>query len=159
MAVVDRAMDRAQKAHRDVESGQHGLFGVFQQEESRTNGNEKLPDIPDWDEPQRLAAEKEILGFFITGHPLDSYADKLLDLGIVETSAICQMKQGTGKDEVSAAGMIGGIRVQKSRKGEMYAQATLEDMTGKVDVLVFPEAYRRLAEQLKIEVPVLVRGA
>src|SRR5205823_14589580 len=121
MAVVDRAMERAQKAHRDVESGQHGLFGVFQPDEARANGNEKLPYIPDWDEPQRLAAEKEILGFFITGHPLDSYADKLLDLGVMEASAICQMKQGTGKDEISAAGMIGGIRVQKSRKGEMYA--------------------------------------
>jgi DNA polymerase-3 subunit alpha len=159
MAVVDRAMERAQKAHRDVESGQHGLFGVFQQDDESQNRLEKLPDIPDWDEPQRLAAEKEILGFFITGHPLEAYADKLLDLNVLDTAKIGQMKQGTGKDEINAAGMIGGVRVQKSRKGEMYAQATLEDMAGKVDVLVFPEAYRRLAEKLKTEVPVFVRGS
>src|SRR4029077_4239282 len=72
MAVLDRAMERAQKAQRDVESGQHGLFGVFQQEESEAN-NDKLPNIPDWDEQARLAAEKEIVGFFLTGHPLETY--------------------------------------------------------------------------------------
>src|SRR5208283_2646321 len=58
MTVLDRAMDRAQKAQRDVESGQHGLFGVFQEEESEAH-NDKLPNIPDWDEQARLAAEKE----------------------------------------------------------------------------------------------------
>ena len=59
--------------------GQHGLFGVFQEEES--NGtDDKLPNIPDWDEHTRLADEKEILGFFITGHPLEKYRDKLEDL-------------------------------------------------------------------------------
>ena len=72
MAVLDKAMDDAQKTQRDAESGQHGLFGVFQQDEVPVN-NDKLPDTPDWDEHTRLAAEKEILGFFITGHPLEKY--------------------------------------------------------------------------------------
>ena len=69
MAVLDKAMEHAQKAQRDAESGQHGLFGVFQQEDAEAH-NDNLPNIPDWDEHTRLAAEKEILGFFITGHPL-----------------------------------------------------------------------------------------
>ena len=72
MAVLDKAMDRALKTQRDAEPGQHGLFGVFQQDEAPVN-NDKLPDTPDWDEHTRLAAEKEILGFFITGHPLEKY--------------------------------------------------------------------------------------
>ncbi|MCU1297517.1 MAG: polymerase alpha subunit, partial [Acidobacteriaceae bacterium] len=63
MAVLDKAMEHAQKAQRDAESGQHGLFGIFQQEEVHSQ-TEKLPEIPDWDEHTRLAAEKEILGFF-----------------------------------------------------------------------------------------------
>src|SRR5258706_10837163 len=75
MAVLDKAMDHAQKAQRDKESGQHGLFGVFQQEETQA-AQDRLPDTPDWDEHTRLANEKEILGFFITGHPLDKYHDK-----------------------------------------------------------------------------------
>src|SRR5437870_12117759 len=68
MAVLDKAIERAQKTQRDAESGQHGLFGVFQEEEVQ-NHIDRLPETPDWDEHQRLAAEKEILGFFITGHP------------------------------------------------------------------------------------------
>jgi DNA polymerase-3 subunit alpha len=119
----------------------------------------KLPDVPDWDEHQRLACEKEILGFFITGHPLEKYADKLMDFNALDARAICEMKQGTGKDEINTGGVITNVRVLKSKKGEFYAQAKLEDISGNVDVLVFPEAYKRLAEKLKLEVPFLVRGS
>ena len=77
MAVLDKAMEHAQKAQRDAESGQHGLFGVFAR---RSTPRETLPNTPDWDE-QPAGSEKEILGFFITGHPLDKYRDKLADLG------------------------------------------------------------------------------
>jgi DNA polymerase-3 subunit alpha len=158
MAVLDRAMESGQKAQRDAESGQHGLFGVFQPEEAEAHHNDKLPEVPDWDEHQRLAAEKEILGFFITGHPLQKYQEKLAEFSALDTEAIGAMKQGTGKDEICTGGIISGTRVLKSRKGDLYAQATLEDMAGSVDLLVFPEAYRRLAEKVKLEVPVLIRG-
>src|SRR5207302_11137141 len=77
----------------------------------------------------------------------------------LDTRAINEMKQGTGKDEIKAAGILTGVRALKSKKGEMYAQAALEDMAGKIDVLVFPEAYRRLSEKLKLEVPVLVSAS
>jgi DNA polymerase-3 subunit alpha len=158
MAVLDRAMERAQKTQRDAESGQHGLFGVFDEHPAPHANNDKLPDVPDWDEHQRLSAEKEILGFFITGHPLEKYQDKLLDFSALTTEAISDMKSSTGKDEICAGGIISNVRVLKSRKGELYAQALLEDMCGSVDVLVFPEAYRRLGDKLRVEVPVLVRG-
>jgi DNA polymerase-3 subunit alpha len=158
MAVLDRAMERAQKTQRDAESGQHGLFGVFDDQPVQHAGNDKLPDVPDWDEQQRLAAEKEILGFFITGHPLERYRDKLLDFSALSTEAIAAMKSSTGKDEICCGGIISNLRVLKSRKGELYAQGGLEDMAGSVDILVFPEAYRRLGDKLRVEVPVLVRG-
>ena len=157
MAVLDKAIERAQKAQRDAESGQHGLFGVFDQEETHDH-NDKLPNVPDWDEHTRLAAEKEILGFFITGHPLEKYKDKLEDFRALSTEDICALKNSTGKDEIYSGGVIANLRVLKSKKGDFYAQAQLEDMAGCVDMLVFPEAYRRLAEKVKLEVPVLVRG-
>jgi DNA polymerase III subunit alpha len=157
MAVLDKAMDRALKTQRDAESGQHGLFGVFQ-EESPVN-NDKLPDTPDWDEHTRLAAEKEILGFFITGHPLEKYKDKLEDLQALSTADIAGIKASTGKDEtICTAGIITNIRVLKSKKGDMYAQGALEDMVGSVEMIVFPDAYRKLQEKVKLEVPVLIRG-
>jgi DNA polymerase-3 subunit alpha len=157
MAVLDKAIDRAAKTQRDAESGQHGLFGVFQQED--TQNNDRLPDTPDWDEHTRLAAEKEILGFFITGHPLEKYRDKLQDLRALSTSDIAAVKSSTGKDEnITTAGIITGIKVLKSKKGDFYAQGTLEDMEGSVEMIVFPEAYRKLGDKVKLEVPVLVRG-
>ena len=157
MTVLDKAMDRAQKAQRDAESGQHGLFGVFNQEEVHEH-NDKLPNAPEWDEHTRLAAEKEILGFFITGHPLEKYKDKLEDFRALSTEEICALKNSTGKDEIYAGGVIVNVRVLKSKKGEFYAQAQFEDMSGSVDMLVFPEAYRRVQDKVKLEVPVLVRG-
>ncbi|MBS1852563.1 MAG: DNA polymerase III subunit alpha [Acidobacteria bacterium] len=158
MTVLDRAIEQAQKSQRDAESGQHGLFGVFQQEEANDTA-QPLPNVPDWDEQVRLAAEKEILGFFISGHPLEKYSDKLQTLRALSTSDLGALTKSTGKDEsITTAGIITGLRVVKSKRGDFYAQAALEDMAGKVDMLVFPEAYKRLQDKVKLEVPVLIRG-
>ena len=154
---VDRAMERGQKTQRDVEAGQHGLFGVFDEPREQAPKAEYL-DGAEWDEHQRLAAEKEILGFFITGHPLRKYESKLQDFAALSTQEICAMKQSTGKDEIFTAGIITHVCVAKSRKGDLYAQGVLEDMFGTVDMIVFPEAYRRLADKVKLEVPVLVKA-
>ena len=158
MQALDSAIEQAQKAQRDAESGQHGLFGVFA-EETAEQANESLPNVPDWDEHTRLAAEKEILGFFITGHPMEKYKEKLADLTALSTQEISAMKKSTNKDEnITTAGLISGLRVAKSRRGDLWAQAALEDMGGKVELLIFPEAYKKLAEKVKLEVPVLIRG-
>jgi DNA polymerase-3 subunit alpha len=158
MKALDTAMEHAQKTQRDAESGQHGLFGVFA-DETAQQANDALPNVPDWDEQTRLSAEKEILGFFITGHPMEKYKEKLADLNALSTENISALKRSTAKDEnITTAGLISGLRVAKSRRGELWAQASLEDMSGKVELLVFPEAYRKLAEKIKLEVPVLIRG-
>jgi len=158
MQALDTAIEHAQKAQRDAESGQHGLFGVFA-DETAQQANDALPNVPDWDEHTRLSAEKEILGFFITGHPMEKYKDKLADLNALSTGDISALTRSTAKDEnITTAGLISGLRVAKSRRGELWAQASLEDMSGKVELLVFPEAYRKLAEKMKLEVPVLIRG-
>jgi len=158
MAVLDKAIEQGQKAQRDAESGQHGLFGVFQQEEVATQ-NDQLPNVPDWDEHTRLTAEKEILGFFITGHPLEKYRDKLKDLQALSTEEISSMTRSTGKDEtITTAGIISNVRVLKSKRGDFYAQASLEDMAGSLDMIVFPEAYKRIGDKVKLEVPVLIKA-
>ncbi len=157
MTVLDKAMERAQKSQRDAALGQHGLFGVFQQDENMNGHADKLPNVPEWDEHQRLGSEKEVLGFFITGHPLEKYKEKLEDFRALTAEAVGAMTSGTGRDEIYAAGMISAVRVMKSRKGDLYAQAVLEDMTGTIEAVVFPEAYRRLQAVLKQEIPMLVR--
>jgi DNA polymerase-3 subunit alpha len=127
-----------------------------------------LPAAPDWEESQRLTNEKEVLGFFVSGHPLDKYAEKLRNLtGVIPVAEALERKpperrwgqQQDASDEIQVAGILQGLRVQKSRRDQkLYAQAALEDATGKIDLICFARDYERLAAQLKIEAPVLVRG-
>jgi DNA polymerase-3 subunit alpha len=171
MAVLDKAIDRAQKSQKDSAAGQSGLFGgIFDANDSpaQSQENDALPPAPDWDENVRLQNEKEVLGFFVSGHPLDKYREKLRNLKVVDTATACDMKpepqvfrRGSNEpqNEIQIAGVITGLKVAKSkRSGEMYAQASLEDAVGKIELIAFSTAYLKLAEKLKIDVPVLVRG-
>ena len=130
-----------------------------------------LPKVPEWDEYTRLAHEKEVLGFFVSGHPMDKYREKLRNLKVIDTLTACEMKPepqvfrrggpaGPDPNEIAIAGVITGLKVAKSkRSGEMYAQATLEDTVGKIELICFPQSYAAMAEKLKIDVPVVVRGS
>ncbi len=169
MSAIDKAIERAQKAQRDSAAGQHGLFGLFNDMPASGGASQQdeLPNIPDWDEVQRLQHEKDVLGFYVSGHPLGKYAEKLRNLkGVVDTQTALEMtpapntgrRDAQNENEISIAGILTGVRVAKSRKGDLYAQGSLEDLTGKIELICFPEAYKRMAENLKIDVPVLVRG-
>jgi DNA polymerase-3 subunit alpha len=164
---IDKAMERAQKTQRDAEQGQSGLFGLFDETPARGHDADSLPPAPDWEEAVRLANEKEVLGFFVSGHPLDKYAEKIRNLtGVITVAEALERKpaerrwgQPDEADEIQVAGIIHGLRVQKSRREQrLYAQAGLEDATGKIELICFARDYERLAQQLKMEVPVLVRG-
>src|SRR5580658_8844213 len=167
-AAVDKAMERAQKTQRDAEQGQSGLFGLFDETPARGRDADSLPPAPDWEETVRLANEKEVLGFFVSGHPLDKYAEKLRNLaGVITTAEALERKppekrwggQADPADEIVVAGLMQGLRVQKTRRDQkLYAQALLEDASGKIELIAFPRDYERLATTLKIEAPVLIRG-
>ena len=167
MGAVDKAMERAQKAQRDLAQGQSGLFGIFDEGPKKTQSDD-LPRVAEWEENERLANEKEVLGFFVSGNPLDKYAEKLRNLtGVIPVSEALERKppekswgrQTDPADEILVAGMILGLRVQKTkREGKLYAQAALEDATGKIELVCFPRDYERLAGALKMEAPVLLRG-
>ena len=168
MNAVDKAMERAQKAQKDAAQGQSGLFGLFNEAPAAGRSSDDLPKVADLEEHERLANEKEVLGFFVSGHPLDKYAEKLRNLpGVITTAEALERKppekrwgtQSDPADELQVAGMIMGLRVQKSKRDQkLYAQAALEDAAGKIDLICFARDYEKLAEQLKIEAPVLIRG-
>ncbi|HEU5352449.1 MAG TPA: DNA polymerase III subunit alpha [Terracidiphilus sp.] len=168
MAAVDKAMERAQKAQRDAAQGQTGLFGLFNDEPGAAQKGDDLPRVADWEESERLANEKEVLGFFVSGHPLDKYAEKLRNLpGVITVAEALERKPAErrwGKDadpadELQVAGMLHGVRPQKSRRDQkLYAQGALEDATGKIDLICFSRDYERLADALKMEAPVVIRG-
>ena len=164
---IEKSLERAQKAQRDHASGQSGLFGIFDAPAAQAKV-EFLDKGPDLSESERLQYEKEVLGFFVSGHPLDKYAEKLRNLpSVVDVATALEMKPAppsgrrsqAPENEVSIAGVMVGLKVAKSkRSGELYAQAALEDASGKIDLICFPRDYERLSESLRIEVPVLVRG-
>ncbi len=94
-AALDKAMERAQKAQRDEAAGQHGLFGIFDADihtSSNHNAEDALPAVAEWDEHTRLQNEKEVLGFFVSGHPMDKYREKLRNMKVVDTATACEMK-------------------------------------------------------------------
>jgi DNA polymerase-3 subunit alpha len=114
-----------------------------------------LPEAPPWPEAQVLAGEKEVLGFYLTGHPLRELQSKLRDLGAFETSALGSLG---GQKDIAVGGIITSVRVARSKRGEMWAAAVLEDLQGTVDLLLFPEAYKRYGDELKPEAIVFVKG-
>lgn len=169
IAAIDKAIERAQKAQRDAAQGQHGLFGLFEEQSAPGRSADDLPRVAEWEENERLAAEKEVLGFFVSGHPLDKYAEKLRNLsGVVSVADALEMtppaapRWGQQRDpgaEIAIAGVLVGMRAAKSRRNDkMYAQGQIEDATGKMEVICFARDYERLAEQLKTEAAVLLRG-
>jgi len=153
MALLDRAMDIGQKRQRETQSGQHGLF---------IGGNEpepppalELPDVLEWSEAERLAGEKEVLGFYITGHPLEKYATQLAAITRHDSSSLEELEH---ESPVTLAGILTGLRVRPSKKGDLWASATLEDHRGSVDLLVFPQAYQQLQGVLKPDTALLIKG-
>ncbi|MBI2817116.1 MAG: DNA polymerase III subunit alpha [Acidobacteria bacterium] len=150
-AVIETALEAAQKLQRDRESGQHGLFGGPE----HTPEKHSLPNVPEWPESQILAGEKEVLGFYLTGHPLRKFEQKLRDLGTVNCA---QLSELAPQSEVALGGIIGAVRSMRSKRGETWASVALEDLEGTVGLLVFPEAYRRLNQLLQPEAIVYVKG-
>ena len=115
----------------------------------------RSPSVPEWEESQLLAYEKEVIGFYITGHPLTRYERQLRLYAIANTQTLGEFQDG---DKVSLGGMVFKTRLQTTRKGDRMAFVTLEDVQGQVDVIVFPEVYKEFGAALETDQPVLVRG-
>jgi DNA polymerase-3 subunit alpha len=157
MIVVERALEQAQKREREKETGQHGLALQFG-EGPAMPAYPPLPTVAEWDEATRLANEKEVLGFYVTGHPMDRFAELLEDLGAVAVADVPAWRQRNGRDPIAVAGIVSGIQVKRNKRGESWATAVLEDRSGRMEILCFSEAWRKLEPQLRLSVPVFVKG-
>jgi len=155
MAAIDRAMEAGQKQQRDREQGQASLLGMLGgAEPGAPRAPERLPDVADWPEGERLAYEKESLGFFITGHPLERYKAELAQWANATVGTLAQL----GEKEATIGGIVTALRLLKTKKGDRMATFVLEDLEGGAEVLVFPEAYKKAAARLADDVIVLVKG-
>src|SRR5205823_11805253 len=135
-AAVEGAMESGQRAQRDRESGQVGLFGeIIDAGESVAK---PLPNVPDWTEKDKLAGEKELLGFWVTGHPLDRYADKVAELATHDSGTL----EGLAKNaEVTLCGVLTGVTRKRNKEGKPWVAMTIEDRSGSLEALVFASSY------------------
>jgi DNA polymerase-3 subunit alpha len=148
-------METAQGEVRRRESGQFALFGGKTGPEKPQKGKRTEAAGHSWSRSERLKAEKEALGFYITGHPLDAYAAEIGLFANATSSRIGSVKSGS---EIKIGGIICAIREKTTKRGEKMAILSLEDLEGIVEVLVFPETYREIRGDLDTQAPVLLIG-
>jgi DNA polymerase-3 subunit alpha len=156
-AAIDAAMEFGQKRRAEREAGQSNLFEAsFGGPREDSGGGGQLPDLPDWDEKTRLGFEKATLGFYVTGHPLESYRSVLKDFATHSTAALREAPSGS---EIALGGIITNLRRRKAKKsGAWWASMRLEDLEGLAEVLVFPKTYESCQRLLENDRAVLVSG-
>ncbi|MCW5979399.1 MAG: DNA polymerase III subunit alpha [Bryobacteraceae bacterium] len=151
LAAVERAIEHGQRVWRDRQSGQTGLFAAMLAQEPEP----PLPRTPDWTPSEKLQGEKEVLGFYVTGHPLDEYRDKVRELATHDSSNIEGLAKGA---DVALCGIMTSVQRKRNKEGKPWASLQLEDWLGCIDAMVFSNAYDQLAPELQLDAPVLVRG-
>jgi DNA polymerase III subunit alpha len=152
---LDRVLEQAQKTQKDRASGQQGLFAQLQPaDRSETSGND-IPDTGEWPDRLKWAYEKEAVGHYLTGHPLQDYEAELRQF--VQISIAGLDEDCSGK-EMTLGGIVTGLRQLRNRKGEPMAVFVLEDLTGTVEVLAWPNVYSKCQELLTGDIPILVTG-
>jgi DNA polymerase-3 subunit alpha len=167
-AALDTALHEASLRQAEKESGQVSLFGdmfagppaadvpgALSAPAENTRAPQRFPNVASWTESDRLAKEKEILGFYISGHPLEPYQ---LECELFASHTVAQLGSWTG-DPISLGVVITAVKKQISkRSGSEFARLTVEDFSGSSEVLIFPEKWAAIADRIKTDVPVLLKG-
>ncbi|MDG1897525.1 MAG: OB-fold nucleic acid binding domain-containing protein, partial [Fuerstiella sp.] len=164
LEVVDRAVQSAVAMARDKASGQMNLFGGDDDDVSTGSSSDEpqinLPDVPDWPKSQKLAIEKECLGFYLTSHPLAQHSKRIQRYAQTKNKDVADMEDGA---PVTIAGMVGSIKIATAKKTNAnglnkYANFDLEDPTAILRCIAWPSDYDRFKELIKTENIVLIQG-
>ncbi|MGD0819289.1 MAG: DNA polymerase III subunit alpha [Desulfomonilia bacterium] len=151
--MLDVLLDQAQRLARNKQDAQGSLFSL---EEFATEDISKplvLHDIPDWPEAEKLKMEKDGMGFYLSGHPLNKYAD-LIDK--YATATTLSLKDAP--PQVFLAGVLSALNVSRTKKGEAMARGVLEDLEGSVQVLFFPQCYAKFQSLIASDEPVIIKA-
>jgi DNA polymerase III subunit alpha len=165
-AAVEKALDHGNRSRRDRDQGQAQLFGGFDQSSEEGSADVELPEAPPWLEAQQLAAEKESLGLYWSGHPVERYAVELKAIGARTLAELAEMSEPMEGEEAPAprsfeaaiGGIVGPVRSLKTRKGDRMAAFPLDDPHGSIEVVAFPETFARAQALIQPDTMVLVKG-
>jgi len=165
LAAVDGAIEHGGRVQRDRDQGQADLFGGGLPGDSDLTLI-RLPEVPAWTDMQLLGQEKEALGLYLSGHPLDRFATDLRAFGAKTVGDLVVADpvgspDGPGRltlDDVHVGGIVAGLRPLKTKRGDRMCAFTLEDAQGSLEVVVFPDAFGRCGASIDNGQLVLVRG-
>ncbi len=154
MAVLEEALEYGQRIQREKADPQMGLFGTTETSAPEINAP-GLPDITEWEPRQALTLEKEALGLYLSGHPLNRYEDLMAKFTNANAVSIREIAD---KAAVRIGGLISGIRTLRTKRGDLMAFVQLEDLQGTMEIIVFPDAYADFEALLVVDTPVFVQG-
>ena len=153
-AQIERTLSRAASILSDKQKGQSSLFGAL--EEKAPPMPEAISNLPEWPQHELLAHEKELLGFYVTGHPLTPFAPILEKYALANTAKLAELQN---RSLTRIGGLIAAVQNGVSKKsGKPYSMVTLEDLEGSVQVLCMNENYEKYRELLKPNLAILVVG-
>ena len=156
MGALDDAMRAAQAHQRDRESNQIDIFAVLG---APAKGGKKpgdvYPQVAEWSAQEALAFEKEALGFYITGHPLDKF-DRVIKK--MTSGSVAALKEKAAPGEVTLGGVVSALKLRNTKKGDRYGTFNLEDKTGFLEIIAWPDVYKKCGELLAADDPILVKG-
>jgi DNA polymerase-3 subunit alpha len=151
--LIDGALSRAQRAKRERVQGQSGLFGNMPDETDYAH--EISPNAKGWSNTEMLAAEKNALGFYITGHPLEKHFDLLQSVKAAKSTELPNLTTGS---RVVSGGIVGDLQIRTTKKGDKFALLRIEDEAGGTKCVLWPEIYRKYAAVLQNELPAIIKG-
>jgi DNA polymerase-3 subunit alpha len=154
LAALDQAMDSGQRQQRDREEGQVSLFDVLGGAKPAAAPT-AAARVPEWPQEEMLAYEREVLGFYLSGHPLEQYRDVARRIGALGAADLATRSTGA---RVLLLGQVSAFSESTTKSGNRMAFATLELVDGSVPLTIFPEPYRSCAGALRHKGPVIVRG-
>ena len=162
MSVFSQVMDRTQKDRKNNMAGQLSLFDIVEEEEKEGLAL-KLPDVGEYPKEMKLAFEKEVLGIYVSGHPLEEYeaawrkkiSNTTADFAYDEETQGVRVKDGA---KAVIGGLIAGKTIKYTKDNKIMAFLTIEDLVGTVEVIVFPKTYEQSASFLTEDAKVFVQG-
>ena len=150
MDSIEMMMEQAAKYQEQEAIGQFSIFDTIE-----GHKDPALPNTPEWKENQLLAYEKESLGFYISGHPLAAFENDIKRYASFTTETLEQVADGK---DVTICGIVAGLSQKITKKGDKMAILKLEDLSGTVEVIVFPDLYKSANALLLTDTPLIVAG-
>lgn len=161
MSVYESLIESAQNNFRKNLEGQLSLFQMNAESMNGTDISGKMPDVANFSKDMLMAMEKEMLGIYLTGHPLADYEDKISRISTITSENLASAGENSDIQDgmmVTMAGMINSKKTLLTKKNKMMAFVQLEDLFGTTEVIVFPNVYERALNLLNNDAVIVVRG-